>query len=100
MNGCMEGTMKRRQFLKTAGLAAATTAVVAPAIAQSMPELKWRLTSSFPQALDTISGAAEEFAKVVSEMTDRRFQIQVFAAGEIVPPLAAADAVQKGTVEM
>ena len=76
------------------------TAVAAPAIAQSMPELKWRLTSSFPKNLDTIYGAAEEFAKAVSEMTDKRFQIQVFAANEIVPPLAAADAVQKGTVEM
>ena len=92
--------MKRRQFLKTAGLAAATTAVVAPAIAQSMPELKWRLTSSFPQALDTLYGTAVVFAKAVAEMTDNRFQIQVFAAGEIVPALAAADAVQKGTVEM
>ena len=53
-----------------------------------------------PENLDALYGAAEEFAKAVSEMTDKRFQIQVFAANEIVPPLAAADAVQKGTVEM
>ena len=78
--------MKRRQFLQGAGLAAASTAVAAPAIAESMPELKWRLTSSFPKSLDTIYGAAEEFAKAVSEMTDKQFQIQVFAANEIVPP--------------
>ncbi|MGH6768385.1 MAG: TRAP transporter substrate-binding protein [Xanthobacteraceae bacterium] len=92
--------MKRRQFLKRAGLAAAASAVASPAIAQSMPEIKWRLTSSFPRNLDTIYGAAEAFAKAVSEATDKKFQIQVFAAGEIVPPLAAADAVQNGTVEM
>ena len=36
----------------------------------------------------------------VAAATNNRFQIQVFAANEIVPPLAAADAVQKGTVEM
>src|SRR5216684_1830390 len=96
------GTMKRRQFLRAAGLAAATaaTAVAKPAIAQSMPELKWRLTSSYPKSLDTIYGAAEAFAKAVAEATDNKFQIQVFAAGEIVPGLAAADAVQNGTVEM
>jgi TRAP-type mannitol/chloroaromatic compound transport system substrate-binding protein len=92
--------MKRRQFLQAAGLAAAATAVAKPAIAQSMPELKWRLTSSFPKSLDTIYGAAEVFAKAVAEATDNKFQIQVFAAGEIVPGLAAADAVQNGTVEM
>lgn len=93
----------RRQVLKTAGIAgvgAAATGIAAPAIAQSQPEIKWRLTSSFPKSLDTIFGAAEVFAKSVSESTDGRFQIQVFAAGELVPGLQAADAVTNGTVEM
>jgi TRAP-type mannitol/chloroaromatic compound transport system substrate-binding protein len=92
--------MKRRDFLKTAGIGTAATAVAMPAIAQSMPELKWRCTSSFPKSLDTIYGAVEVFAKSVAEATDNKFQIQTFAAGEIVPGLAAADAVQNGTVEM
>ncbi len=92
--------MKRRQFLKTAGAGLAASAVAAPAIAQSMPEVKWRLTSSFPKSLDTIFGAAEVFSKAVAEATDNKFQIQVFAAGEVVPGLQAADAVTNGTVEM
>src|SRR5262245_58220781 len=92
--------MKRREFLRAAGLGLAATAVAKPAIAQSMPELKWRLTSSFPKSLDTIYGASEIFAKAVAEATDNRFQIQVFAGGEIVPGLQAADAVSNGTVEM
>ncbi len=36
----------------------------------------------------------------MAEATDNKFQIQVFAGGEIVPGLQAADAVQNGTVEM
>jgi TRAP-type mannitol/chloroaromatic compound transport system substrate-binding protein len=92
--------MKRRQFLQAAGLGLATSAVAKPAIAQSMPELKWRLTSSYPKSLDTLYGASEVFTKAVAEASDNKFQIQIFASGEIVPGLAATDAVQSGAVEM
>jgi TRAP-type mannitol/chloroaromatic compound transport system substrate-binding protein len=93
-------TMKRRQFLQAASIGLTATTVAKPAIAQSMPAFKWRLTSSFPKSLDTLYGASEIFAKAVAEATDNKFQIQVFAAGEIVPGLSAADAVQAGSVEL
>ena len=92
--------MKRRDFLKVSAVGAAASAVASPAIAQSSPEIKWRMTSSFPKSLDTIYGGSMEFAKYVAEMTDNKFQIQVFAAGEIVPGLQALDATSNGTVEM
>src|SRR5207247_10230248 len=91
--------MKRREFLKVGGVGLAASTVAAPAVAQSMPEIKWRLTASWPKSLDTIYGACETIAKYVSEATDNKFQIQVFAAGEIVPALQVLDAVQNGTVE-
>ena len=69
--------MQRRKFLRTAGVGsaavAATATLAAPAIAQSMPDLNWRMTSSFPKSLDTLWGGAEYFAKLVSEMTDGKF---------------------------
>src|SRR5476649_118918 len=96
--------MQRRKLLRTAGVGSAAVAasatLAAPAIAQSMPELKWRLTSSFPKSLDTLYGGAEMMAKIVADATDNKFQIHVFAAGELVPALHVLDAVQNGTVEM
>jgi len=92
--------MKRRKFLTALGAAAATTTVAKPVIAQSSPTIKWRLAASWPKSLDTIYGACETIPKYVSEATDGKFQIQSFAAGEIVPALQVLDAVQTGTVEM
>ncbi|UJW75702.1 TRAP transporter substrate-binding protein [Rhizobium sp. SL42] len=98
--------MNRRQFITQAGVAGmgaaalASPALTTPAIAQENPTITWRMTSSFPKSLDIIFGAATDIAESVSKATDGKFQIQVFAAGEIVPPLQAADAVTAGTVEM
>ena len=93
----------RRRFLTHATLggasAAAATSLAAPAIAQEMPTINWRLTSSFPKSLDTIYGGAEVLARMLSEATDGKFTIQPFAAGEIVGGLQAADAVSEGTVD-
>jgi TRAP-type mannitol/chloroaromatic compound transport system substrate-binding protein len=94
-----EPIMKRRQFLQAAGVGLATTAVANPAVAQTNPAIKWRLTSSFPKSLDTLYGASDTIAKFVAEATDNQFQMQHFAAGEIVPALQALDAVSNGTVE-
>lgn len=93
--------MQRRDFLKKAslGTAAGAAAVAAPALAADLPSVKWRLTSSFPKSLDTIYGGADVLANRLRELTGGKFDIRVFAGGEIVPGLQAMDAVQQGTVE-
>jgi TRAP-type mannitol/chloroaromatic compound transport system substrate-binding protein len=96
--------MDRRNFIRKAGAAGvgsvAAATLAAPAIAQSLPKVSWRCTSSFPKALDTIFGAAQTMADYVRESTDGNFNIQVFAGGEIVPAMQAADAAIASTVEM
>lgn len=90
--------MDRRSILKHGGIAGVLAAGVAPS-AHAQATVRWRMTSSFPKSLDTIFGAAEVFAKKVSDMTGGKFVISVHAAGEIVPAPQLLDAVQNGTVE-
>ncbi len=95
--------MKRRKFLASAGAGLAAGAAMMPTLTRAqqaaLPEVKWRCASSFPKSLDTIYGAAEVMAKRVAACTGGKFQIQVFAAGEIVPAFGVVDAVQNGTIQ-
>lgn len=92
--------IRRRHLMRAAGGALATAVVATPATAQTNPRVKWRLASSWPKSLDTIYGVSDVFARRVAEITDNRFQIQVFAAGEIVPAFEVLDAVQSQSIEM
>ncbi len=91
--------MDRRSLIARGLAGAPVVALATPAIAQTMPELRWRCASSFPKSLDTIYGAGEHVAKRVAALTDNKFQIRMFAAGEIVPAFGTVDAVQQGTIE-
>ena len=96
-------TVNRRDFLKGAGVAGAfalpLTSAQAASKDASLPEISWRLASSFPKSLDTIFGAGETMAQRVAQITGGKFKIRVFPAGELVPGLQVLDAVQAGTVE-
>ena len=71
--------MERRSFLKKAGVGLAAGAMAAPAIAQNaaLPNIKWRMASSFPKSLDTLHGSAEFLIKRISDMTGGKFLIQL-----------------------
>jgi TRAP-type mannitol/chloroaromatic compound transport system substrate-binding protein len=100
----MTNILNRRNFLSkgvVAGVATAASATLAaPAIAQELPKLRWRLTSGFPNNLDTIYGGAVVMANALSKITEGKFEIQVFQAGELVPGPQALDAVNANTVEI
>lgn len=103
--------MKRRSFIKksaavtsigglVAGCASENTSSGEAAAVITNRQIRWRLISSFPRSLDTIYGAAEVFAQRVHALTDGKFDIRVYPAGEIVPYDQVLESVQKGTVQM
>jgi TRAP-type mannitol/chloroaromatic compound transport system substrate-binding protein len=87
----------QRRIMLAAGVMA-PIALAAPAIAQSLPEIRWRLpAASPPRALDITYSTSEYMCRMVNEITDGRFRITPFPAGELVPGLQAMDAVQAGS---
>lgn len=93
--------MQRRAFLKQTALGAAAGSAVlaAPAIAQEAPNLTWRLTSDFPAESATLYAGATDLARHVAAVTDGRFNIEVFPAGQLFQSGQALEAVQHRIVE-
>jgi TRAP-type mannitol/chloroaromatic compound transport system substrate-binding protein len=100
--------MKRRNFIANIGVSTGTAAIVtacgqtsnSPSVqANDLPNVKWKMVTSWPRSLETIFGGAQTVCDRVKAMTGGRFDITPYAAGEIVPGLEVLDAVQNGTVE-
>jgi TRAP-type mannitol/chloroaromatic compound transport system substrate-binding protein len=91
-------SIARRNFLKGGLAVTGGAALAAPAVAQGAT-VKWRMAASWPKSLDALFGSAVALSKRVGELTEGKFDIQVFAGGEIVPPLAVLDATGNGTID-
>lgn len=91
--------MKRRRFISGAAAAAGAVAIMhAPAVI-AQQKYRWRMPTTWTPALDVMQGSAQRLARMVGEMSGGRLTIEVFPAGQIVPPLGVFDACSKGTVE-
>jgi TRAP-type mannitol/chloroaromatic compound transport system substrate-binding protein len=103
--------MQRRAFLGAAaagavGAAGTLAACSGPAgesggpAVQTRPNVMWRMASSFPRTLDALYGAAERLSERLAVLTENRFQVRPYPAGELVPGLQVMDAAQQGTVQV
>lgn len=93
--------MDRRKFIRTAGLAgagAAATTLAAPAIAQDSQT--WRMVTTWPKNFPGLGVGAQRLADRITAASGGRLTIQVYSAGELVPPLQSLDAVIDGAAEM
>ncbi|MGB6243038.1 MAG: TRAP transporter substrate-binding protein DctP [Castellaniella sp.] len=93
--------MQRRAFLKKAGLGAVagTAAVAAPAIAQSAPQINWKMTSTYAPSTPALYTTAQLFCSMVKDLTDGNLNIRLYPVGELVPGFGVMDAVGNRTVE-
>lgn len=93
--------MNRRNFLKqTAGATLGATAFLSIKKAYSGEKrFMWRMVTSWPPNFPILQTGAERLAKRVNELSQGRLIIQVYAGGELLPPLGVFDAVSQGNVE-
>ena len=93
--------MKRRTFIKKAGIGTAATgaAVAAPAVI-AQPKYEWRMVTTWPKNYPGLGTGANLLADFITKGTEGRLTVKVFGAGEVVPAFESMDAVSSGTVEM
>jgi len=91
----------RRRFLVKAGRAAAVTAATiidAPNVI-AQPTIQWRMSTTWTPSVDVLQGAAQQLARMVADMSEGRFRIEVFPGGQIMPPFACFEAASQGNID-
>ena len=91
----------RRQFLRTtSGAALAAGALAgAPAVHAESKKFNWKMTTTWPPNFPIFQDGVKKFAADVKTMSSGALNIQVFAGGELVPPMQTFDAVSQGTMQ-
>ena len=93
--------MKRRDFIKQAGLGAvAAGSLAAPAIAQAKKRIRWKMVTTWPKNFPVLGTGANELARLITEMSGGRLKVKVYGAGELIPAFEVFDAVSRGTAQM
>lgn len=85
------------------GLGAATLAagaLAAPAIVKAEEKLTWKMVTSWPKNSPGVGVNAQRLADSITAMSGGRLTVQLYAAGELVPPFECFDAVSSGAAEM
>lgn len=96
----MSDTVTRRKFL-TNGAAAASvaTGLATPALAQNAGR-SWKMATSWPKNAPGVGVNAQRLADKITAMSNGELTVEVFAAGELVPPFEVFDAVSSGTAQL
>ncbi|MFP4360468.1 MAG: TRAP transporter substrate-binding protein [Alphaproteobacteria bacterium] len=91
--------MDRRRLL-AAGAAGTLTGTLATRAAKGQEEVRWSLCMPWPKTTPGLGTNATRFAERVEAMSGGRIRIDVYGAGELVPPFEVLDAVEQGTADL
>ena len=103
--------LERRDFLKTASIAAAAAATGSligcttqnkneTSTQTSKEKFEWKMVTTWPPHFPILGEFADRLAEWIGHMSDGRLKIHVYGGGELVPALESFDAVSQGVAEM
>jgi TRAP-type mannitol/chloroaromatic compound transport system substrate-binding protein len=108
----MDLSMKRRDFVRTAGIGALAagasltgcnkqdqSATTPPGAAKSEP-IHWKMVTTWPKNFPGLGTGAEKLAELINTMSGGRLKIRVYGAKELVPAFEVFDVVSDGTAQM
>ncbi|MFC5584845.1 TRAP transporter substrate-binding protein DctP [Nitratireductor kimnyeongensis] len=90
--------LKRRRFLTASALGGAATLAM-PAVARAEDTVQWRMQALWDGGTTPFE-FEKKFVERVAELTDGKFDIKLFSAGQLVPANQAFDAVRSGAFQM
>lgn len=98
--------MRRRDFVSGVAAGGAALSACAPrsesetGAAASQERFSWKMVTTWPPNFPGLGTGAANLARTLTEMSGGRIEVQVYAAGELVPALEVFDAVSSGTAEL
>lgn len=101
--------MKRRDFLRTSGAAAAVGTLAACSRSEQTAagngsndnrRFRWKMVTTWPPNFPALGTGANKLAEMIGKASGGRLTVKVFGGGELIPPFETFDAVSRGTAEM
>ena len=94
--------MRRRSLLwgGLGALAACSSPTDERSGADSRERHRWRMVTSWPPNFPGFGESANRLAERIARLSEGRLEIEVFAAGELVPAFEVFDSVSRGSMEM
>ena len=96
--------VRRRELLTALGagatLAACARETAAPESGRSAERFRWKMVTTWPPNFPGLGTGASTLAGYLSEASGGRLQVDIYAAGELIPAFEVFDAVSSGTAEL
>lgn len=92
--------MKKKMKIRTLGFIIFVFFLGMVELGWPAEKIKWKGQTTWPAGMPILQESAEYFAKRVKELSNGRLEIEMNAAGAIVPAFELIDAVNKGIVDV